>query len=260
MLADWIGADSKDVTYTCAGINHQAFYLDYRVKGEDAYPALFEAIKREEVANEEPIRVEMFKHLGYFPTESSGHNSEYNAWFRKRPDLIEKYTKNGTGWNPGEHAFILKEYLEREDSWEKEYQEWLDEETVDLERGEEYASHIFNALLGDGTPFYFNGNIRNKGYITNIEEGACVEVPMVASKDGITPTTRLSLPIELQTLVNNSSLIEEMAVQAALKGDPNLVFQAILFDPLTAAVLSMEEIRTMTQEMLDKKQGIPTIF
>lgn len=78
MLAKWIGAEEKQVRYTCAGINHQAFYLDFEVDGKDAYPDLYKAIEREEVAAEEPVRIEMFKKLGYFNTESSGHNS--NMW------------------------------------------------------------------------------------------------------------------------------------------------------------------------------------
>ena len=114
MLAKWIGAKNEDVTYTCAGINHQAFYLDFRVNGEDAYPLIRKAItERPEVYNEEIVRNEMFLALGYYVTESSGHNSEYNAWFRKRPDLIEKYCLHGTGWNPGEYAYILNEYPPR---------------------------------------------------------------------------------------------------------------------------------------------------
>ena len=92
MLAGWIGADPGDITYTCAGINHQAWYLDYKWKGVDAYPLIHKAItERKEIYNEEIVRNEMYLHLGYYVTESSGHNSEYNWWFRKRPDLIEKY-------------------------------------------------------------------------------------------------------------------------------------------------------------------------
>ncbi len=254
MLSEWINAKDSKVEYTCAGINHQAFYLEFKVDGKDAYPEIFNAIKKEEIANEEPVRVEMFKHLGYFPTESSGHNSEYSAWFRKRPDLIEKYCTHGTGWNPGEYAYILKEYLDREDTWENEYKDWLENGEVELDKGEEYASNIFNAIFGDGTPYFFNGNVRNKGYITNIIDGACVEVPVVATPYGISVVKRVQLPIQLQTLVNNSALIEEMAVMAALKGDPNLVFQAILMDPLTSAVCSMAEIKEMVSEMLEKNK------
>lgn len=251
MLAGWIGAKAQDIDYICAGINHQAFYLEYTNKGKDAYPDLWKAIERDEVANEEPVRIEMFKKLGFFPTESSGHNSEYSAWFRKRPDLIEKYCTHGTGWNPGEYAYILKEYLEREHTWEKEYQDWVDEGEVELERGEEYASNIFNAIFGDHTPYFFNGNLRNKGYITNIMEGACVEVPVVATKKGIASIKQVTLPQHLAVLVNNSAGIEELAVRGAIEGDPQKIFQACLFDPLTSSVLSMQEIKDMVQEMLN---------
>ena len=98
MLAKWIGADMEDITYTCAGINHQAFYLDYKWKGEDAYPLIKQAA--EEHYQEEIVRNEMLRHLGYYVTESSGHASEYVAWFRKRPDLIEKYCTHGNRLEP----------------------------------------------------------------------------------------------------------------------------------------------------------------
>lgn len=260
MLADWIGKDINNIEYTCAGINHQAFHLEFKEDGLDLYPLIKEATLKPEISNEEIVRIEMYKHLGYFPTESSGHNSEYLAWFRKRPDLIEKYCTHGTGWNPGEHAFILKEYLEREDTWEKEYQDWVDSGEIDLERGNEYASHIFNAIFGDGTPFFFNGNIENNKYITNIEDGVCVEVPVVATKKGITPIQTITLPEHLSILINNSAKIEDLAVQAAIEGDPEKVFRAILFDPLTSAVLSMQEIKDMVQEMLDKNKDYLSYF
>ena len=260
MLAKWIGAEEKQVRYTCAGINHQAFYLDFEVDGKDAYPDLYKAIEREEVAAEEPVRIEMFKKLGYFNTESSGHNSEYVAWFRKRPDLIEKYCTHGTGWNPGAYGFILDEYLGREDTWEKEYTDWLENGEVDLERGEEYASNIFNAVFGDHTPYFFNGNLKNHGYITNVKQGVCVEVPTVATEAGIVPIKQITLPDHLAVLVNNSALIEDLAVKAAIEGDPNLVFQAVLYDPLTSAVCSMDEILNMVQEMLDKNAEYLSYF
>lgn len=260
MLARWINADIKDIDYTCAGINHQAFYLEFKHKGKDAYPELFEAIKREEVAQEEILRINMFTHLGYFCTESSGHNSEYVSWYRKRPDLIEKYCTHGTGWNPGVYGYILDEYLQREDTWEQEYQAWLDDPNVELERGEEYASNIFNAIFGDKTPYFFNANIKNKGYITNVDENVCVEVPVVVTEKGINSIKRVTLPPHLSILVNNSAKIEQLVVDAAIEGDPNKVFQAILFDPLTAAVLSMDEIREMVQEMLDKNADYLTYF
>jgi alpha-galactosidase len=252
LLAGWIGADIKDVEYTCAGINHQAFYLEYKVKGEDAYPLIRKAIEREEVANEEPVRIEMFRHLKYFPTESSGHNSEYTPWFRKRPDLIEKYCTHGTGWNPGEHAFILKDYLRLANTWEQEYKDWLSGSEIDLARGEEYASNIFNALFGDHTPYRFNANSKNKGQISNLDIGACVEAPVLASQYGITPLKQVALPQHLAAMVGLSSRIEELAVSAAIDRDPEKVLAAVLLDPLTASVCSMDEIYRMVKEMLEQ--------
>lgn len=260
MLAGWLGLKPEELDYTCVGINHQAFYLDLKHGGRDMYPALFEAIKRPEVANQEQVRVEMFKYLKYFPTESSGHNSEYNPWFRKRADLIEKYCTGGTGWNPGEHAYILREYLDRENTWEKEYTDWLAEETIDLERGEEYASNIFNAVFGDHEPYPFNANLRNRGYVTNIDEGACVEVPALADASGIHVKGVYTLPAHIDALVGHSAKLEELAVQGALRGDPDPVFQAILQDPLTASVCSMGEIHDMVQEMFDRNADYLTYF
>lgn len=260
MLANWIGADPKEISYTCAGINHQAFYLNYEWKGKDAYPLIQNAIQREEVANEEMVRIEMYRHLRYFPTESSGHNSEYNPWFRKRKDLIETYCTHGTGWNPGAYAYILDEYLEREDTWEQEYRDWVNQGDIDLKRGDEYASNIFNAIFGDHTPYFFNGNLRNKGYIRNVMENACVEVPVVATSKGIHSIQQITLPDHLALMVDHSARIEELAVQGALNGDPQLIFEAILFDPLTASVLSMQEIHDMVQEMLHKNKDYLTYF
>lgn len=255
MLASWIGAPMEEITYTCAGINHQAFYLKYEWKGENAYPLIYKAVtERPEVYNEEQVRNEMFLHLDYYPTESSGHNSEYNAWFRKRPDLIEKYCTHGTGWNPGEYAYILKEYQNAENTWKDEAKQWFAKETpISLERGHEYAAYIINALQG-GEIFGFNGNVPNNQLITNLPEGVCVEVPVYVDRNGFRAAHVGALPPQLATLIHTSSMIEEMAVEAALTGNPHLVFQACAFDPLTSAVLSLAEIKTMVNEMLQQNR------
>ena len=259
MLARWIGAKDEEISYLCAGINHMSWYLKYEWNGEDAYPLLREAITKEEIFNEEQVRNEMFKHFGYYITESSGHNSEYNWWFRKRPDLIEKYCTHGTGWNPGHYAYILDSYRERAGDWKNAIQEWLDDpEPLDLERGHEYAAYIVNAYVG-GTPFKFNGNVPNKGLITNLPEDCCVEVPVYADTQGINPIHVGALPAQCAALNNLTVASEEMAVEACLTGDPTMVFHAIAYDPLTAAVLSLEEIRTMVNEMLAQNRDyLPT--
>ncbi len=251
MLAEWIGAPFTEIDYLCAGINHQAWYLEYKWNGKDAYPLIHKAIsEREEIYNTEIVRNEMYLALGKYVTESSGHNSEYNWWFRKRPDLIEKYCTHGTGWNPGEYAYILKYYQNNEATWKEIVNERLAEPLTaeDLQRGHEYAAYIINALKG-GEMFKFNGNVRNTNLITNLPEGACVEVPVVVNKAGFHPIHVGALPAECALLTQLSSGIEEMAITASIAGDPTMVYRAICHDPLTAAVLSLAEIKQMTNEL-----------
>ena len=256
MLAEWIGAPIDEISYTCGGINHMAWYLEYKWNGKDAYPLIHKAVtERQEIYNEEIVRNEMFLAFGYYVTESSGHNSEYNWWFRKRPDLIEKYCTHGTGWNPGEHAYILKEYLQTEVTWRVQVESQLEQpiKAEELERGSEYASSIINALKG-GEPYKFNGNVPNTCLITNLPEGACVEVPVLVDKAGIHPMHVGKLPPQCALMTNLSSSIEELAITSSLTGDPTMVFYAIAHDPLTASVLSLAEIRQMTNEMLEKNR------
>jgi alpha-galactosidase len=255
MLARWIGAPMAEITYTCAGINHMAWYLKFDRQGQNAYPLIRQAITdNPEIYNEEIVRNEMFLHLDYYPTESSGHHSEYNPWFRKRPDLIERYCWPGTGWNPGEYAYSIKSYEQREHTWRDTVKAWFaSANPISLERGHEYAAYIINALLG-GEPFEFNGNVANTNLVTNLPQDACVEVPIWASRKGLSPVYVGALPSQCALLTQLSSSIEEMAVEAALTGDPRLVFQAIAHDPLTAAVLSLAEIRQMVNEMFQQNR------
>jgi len=251
MLARWISAPMHEITYTCAGLNHLAWYIRYEWRGCDAYPLIRRAIvENPAIYNEEIVRNEIFLHLDYYVTESSGHNSEYNPWFRKRPDLVEKYCNQGTSWNPGKHAFILHRYEQRERTWREEFAK---DKTISLERGNEYAAHIINALLG-GEPFEFNGNVPNTGLVTNLPAGACVEVPVLANRRGFNSVYVGALPPQCAALTSLNANIEEMAVEAALTGDPRLAFQAIAHDPLTAAVLSLAEIGEMVNAMFQQNR------
>jgi alpha-galactosidase len=255
MLGWWIGASPEEITYTCAGINHQAWYLDFKVNGEDAYPLIHQAItENPEVYESEIVRNEMYLALDYYVTESSGHNSEYNWWFRKRPDLIEKYCIHGTGWNPGEYAYILKEYQNNEATWKDQAKEWFASDTpIILDRGQEYAAYIINALKG-GELFKFNGNVPNTNLVSNLPQNACVEVPVLVDKDGLHPLHVGALPAECALLTQLSSGIEEMAITGSLAGDPTMIYRAICHDPLTAAVLSLQEIKTMVNEMFEQNK------
>ncbi|OGV39410.1 MAG: alpha-glucosidase/alpha-galactosidase [Lentisphaerae bacterium GWF2_45_14] len=258
MLAGWAKVPFEELDYTCAGINHLAWYLELKHKNKDIYPKLQKAVSdKKEIYNEEQVRNEMFLAFGYYVTESSGHNSEYNWWFRKRSDLIKKHCTKGTGWNPGHHAYILDHYKRQDKTWEADFNKWINnpdwkdtEKAKELVRGtrHEYASAIINAYLG-GDMFRFNGNVPNTGIITNLPDGACVEVPVLASRRKLQPIYVGELPMPVLPLTHLSSVNEMMAVEGCLTGDAGLVYQSIANDPLTASVLSLAEIRKMVAEM-----------
>lgn len=255
MLARWMEVPFNELNYTCAGINHLAWFIRLEHRGKDLYPKLREVVmNNQKVYNEEQVRNEMFLALGYYVTESSGHNSEYNWWFRKRPDLIEKYCTHGTGWNPGHHAFILNEYRNAEQTWKTDFLNWLNSDhPISLERGHEYAAYIINAYLG-GELYEFNGNVPNTGLVTNLPEGACVEVPVLASRKGFEPIHVGHLPDPCAILTNLTAQTEMMAVEGFFQGDAMMIYQAIAHDPLTAAKLSLAEIRSMVREMFEMNQ------
>lgn len=250
MLAEWLDVPYDEIVYKCMGVNHQAFYTILQHKGEDLYPRLRKILENEEYYNKEQVRNEMFLKLGYYVTESSGHNSEYNAWFRKRPDLIEKYCTHGTNWNPGEHAFSLNIRKERKADTAKQYKEWL-EKDFDKNKSHEYAGDIFNARLGDGKPFVFNANVINHNSIPNLPADACVEVPVVADRMGFKTTIAGPLPEHLAILVNTTARLESLAVEAAMKKSREMVYHAVYMDPLSSAVCSMDEIKKMCDELFE---------
>ena len=183
MLAEWAEVNYKDIKYTCAGINHLAFFTEIKENNKDIYPIIAKKIEDPEFYNKEKVRNEIFKTFGYYVTESSGHNSEYTPWFRKRPDLILKYcSEKGSNWNPGEHAFSLK-LRQNPKRFDNLVDKFMNTPSSH-ERGHEYAANIINARIGDGTPFEFNANILNKGSINNLPYDACVEIPVCATKKG----------------------------------------------------------------------------
>lgn len=251
LLAKWINADYKDVSYKCAGVNHQAFFYEFKVNGKDAYPEIFKAIEDPEIYKSEAVRIEMMKGLGYFVTESSRHNSEYNAWFRKRQELIDKYI-------PDSYASSVKIITERNATRDADMAKALAEDKISLIRGNEFAAYIINAIIGDGEMFEFNGNIRNNGLIDNLPSDVIVEVPILASKNGIQPIKVGKLPRQIAALNTVTAQGEELAVEGCIAGDKETIYHACVNDPLTAAVCSLEEIRNMVDEMFEvNKELLP---
>ena len=211
MLAEWLEIPPEELVYQCMGVNHQAFYTVLEHNGVDLYPKLKKLVENPAYYNKERVRNEMLLKLGYYVTESSGHNSEYNQWFRKRPDLIEKYCGDQGGY-----AYSLNLRRERKKNIQKHYDSWY-EAPFDKNKSHEYAADIFNARIGDGKPFVFNGNVLNNGSIPNLPDDACVEVPVVADRMGFKTTIAGPLPEHLAILVNTTARMETLAVEAAMQ-------------------------------------------
>lgn len=247
-LGHFIGARSEEIVCECAGINHQAWALRFERNGTDAYPELRRAMDDPKKFWEDPVRNEMFLTLGYYPTESSRHNSEYNWWFRKRPDLMEKYFKHDGNWSEGRHGVVLSRY--RREQWEKELKAYADGTVeIHLGRSHEYASRIALALL-HGQTVKFNATVPNDGLITNLPDQCSVEVPVVADKSGLAPVRVGNLPKQCAALNVVNTTVAEFAVEGALDSDPTAVYRACCFDPLAAATCSLPEIKKMVDELL----------
>lgn len=247
MLKDWSQKEGE-LKYLCLGINHQAFFTEITVDGEDIYPIIRKRIEEKDIYEKEKVRNEIFKTFGYYVTESSGHNSEYCAWFRKRPDLIEKFC-TGTSWNPGEYAFSLK-IRSNPNRYDVSIKTFMNK-PINEKISDEYAANILNARIGDGTPFPFNANVINKGTIENLPYDACVEIPVIADKNGYTRTFKGKMPTGPATLVNYTANIEDLVFEAFLEKSKAKVVQAVSLDPLCSAVLSLEEVRNMCDELFE---------
>ena len=244
-LAGWAGVPKDEVNYTAAGINHMAWFLKLEYNGKDLYPVIREKIEKPEYYIDEKVRGEVMRHFGYFMTESSGHLSEYLPWFRSSEKALKLYCdRPGFSGESGCWYKISKQVL-------KHFEEVdiLSLETGNLEpRSNEYCSYIIESLE-TGTLFKLNGNVINRGYITNLPNGSCVEVPCYVDKSGIHPTVIGDLPMPLAALNQSNVTVQMMAAEAALKGDPELAFAAIANDPLTSSVLTLQETRDMVSEM-----------
>ena len=262
MLASWIDVPIEEITYRCAGINHQAFYLEFRRGGEDLYPRIREATGRPEIYGQEPVRIEMLRHFGYFVTESSGHASEYLPYFRKSgkqidEQLVPKFTDPVNHWlDFGRTGGYLKHCREREARFNAEFDEIRAEKPRET-RGDEYGAYILEAMES-GVPAVINGNVPNRGLITNLPEGSCVEVPCLVDSNGIQPTTIGSLPPQLAALNRTNINVQELIVEASATGSTDAVHHAVALDPLTAAVCTLDDIHAMVGEMLSAQtQWLP---
>ena len=251
-IAEYVGVPKDELDYWVAGINHMAWFLQCEHDGEDLYPRLREAMTDESIYERDTVRFDLFKHFGAFVTESSHHNSEYHPYFRTDPEEIERLT--GTDYA---ERMPTATYLE---GWKARSAERdraladIDPQSVTIERSEEYASRIIHSLETD-TERRFNLNVSNAGAsITNLPRSACVEVPCFVDGTGIHPCSVGDLPPQLAALNRSNIHVQQLTVKGALEGDRESVHQAVKLDPLTAAVLTLEEIHEMTEELLDANE------
>jgi len=244
-LAQYMNIPVDELTYRCAGINHVAFYLELEYRGQDAYPLLREAAQQEEIWRRDPVRFELFKRLGYFVTESSEHNAEYNPYFirRQRPDLVEHF-----------HVPI-DEYLRRcqaQNLWWEQMRQQLLDGTADFtpERSSEYAAPIIHSIETH-TPRVIYGNVLNRDLITNLPQGCCVEVPCLVDRNGIQPTVIGVMPLQLAALQSTNVNVQGLVVEAILTGKKEHIYHAAMFDPHTSSELALDEIHALVDDLFE---------
>ncbi len=257
MLAKWIEIPYDEIVYVCAGINHQAFFLTFRRGDQDLYPLIRDALKRADILGQEPVRGDLFQHLGYFVTESSGHASEYVPYFRKNAqmvsdDLVPRFADTRDGWfDFGRTGGYLRYCVERAAHAEHEFASMLGEAGESVERRtHEYGSFVIEAMETN-QPIRINGNIPNHGHIANLPYGCCVEVPCLVDGSGVQGVAIGALPPQLAALNRTNINVQELATIGALRGDREAVHHAVMLDPLTAATCTLSQIHALVDEMLE---------
>ncbi len=250
LIARYCGVPKEEISYTCGGINHMDWFLTLEHKGRDLYPALRGVFEKPEYYKNEKVRGEVFRHFGYFMTESTGHLSEYVPWFRKNKKALDLYCDEPSfGGETGAYYTWCKTIAAKY----AEHDALKDEPTRIEKRSVEYCSYILEAVA-TGKPFRFMGNVRNDGYITNLPRGCCVEVPVFADDTGLHATFVGELPPQCAALCQTNINSQVLAAEAALNADTERIVQAVAMDPLTSAVLTLGETREMCSEMLEAER------
>ena len=243
-LAATVGLPEDRIAFRTAGFNHQAFVLEFRDRttGEDLYPRLRRIVEADPEGLGRRVRVELFRRLGYFPTESSEHSSEYVSWVLPHDDQVERFRVE------------VDEYLRRSEENLREWdrtRELLDAGgELEVESTSELASEIIHSLE-TGTPREVYTNVRNDGLIEGLPQDACVEVPTMVDGNGIHPTAVGALPPQCLALNRTFLNVVELTVRAALEGRRDLVYAAALLDPNTGATLSTAQIVAMCDDLIE---------
>ena len=231
-----------------AGINHMAWLLELKDRhGNDLYPEIKARMgaKMEDPDFYDKVRLDYIRHFGYYCTESSEHNAEYNPFYIKRgyPELIQRYN------------IPLDEYPRRcigqIQSWKDDFGSITEESLRDHARSNEYASHIMEAIAG-GKTISIGGNVLNRGrLISNLPEEACVEVPCLVNRAGVQPCYVGALPVQCAAMNMTNINVQLLTIEAARTRKRDHIYQAAMLDPHTAAELSIDDIRAMVDELIE---------
>jgi alpha-galactosidase len=243
-LAGDLGIPYEEIDYVAAGINHMAFYLRFERNGEDLYPRLRALAAAGTIPDDNRVRYDVLRHLGYFVTESSEHFAEYVPWYikRDRPELVERFN------------IPLDEYprrcIEQIAGWESERERLEGGGTIDVHRSFEYAPTIIRSIE-TGKPRVVYGNVANDDLIDDLPRGCTVEVPCLVDGNGVQPTRIGALPPQIAALIRTNVNVQELIVEAALTGKREHVYHAALLDPHTAAELDPDQIHALVDALLD---------
>ncbi|MGC9359493.1 MAG: alpha-galactosidase [Anaerolineae bacterium] len=254
LISGYVDVPKDEIDFLCAGINHMGWFLKLEHEGRDLYPLLRERFEDPAYYANEKVRGEALRHFGYFMTESTGHLSEYLPYFRKNQKALDLYCDEPAfGGETGAYYHWCKSVEER-----FEGVDMLADEPIELpERSIEYGSYIIEAMETD-RQFKLNGNVINGGMITNLPADCCAEGPIYVDRLGLHKTVVGDLPSQCAALNLTNINVQRLAVEAALSGDPEQIVHACALDPLSAATLTLKEIREMAADMLEaEKQWLP---
>ncbi|WP_433017463.1 alpha-glucosidase/alpha-galactosidase [Kribbella sp. CA-294648] len=240
-LSALVGAPYDEVSYLAAGVNHQAWVLRFEHQGRDLYPVLDDVIAGDpELARR--VRVDMYRRLGHYPTETSEHSSEYVPWYLHDASEVERLRLP-----VGDYLRIVEENVAL-------YQSTRDAlkagEALAVEGTMEYAPQVIHSMV-TGTPRTIYGNVVNTGLISNLPANAVVEVPCLVDSLGVQPTSVGALPAQCAALNRAYINVNELVVKAALEDNPHAIRQALMVDPATSATLTVEQIWSLANDLVD---------
>lgn len=238
-IARYLGEPAEALEWWSAGTNHLAWMLSLAVGGEDAYPRLASKAAEREVFSQDAVRFELMRHVGYFVTESSKHVAEYLGFFIDKPEEIERL------------SIPVGEFLRRRPvPLADQVAEGAGAGRAAHEKSNEYAPSLIAARAGRHD-WAFQGNVMNDGLIDNVSREVCVEVPCVVSRGQVAPTRVGALPPAPAALVQQALAVQDLTVQAVTAHDRDLLLQAVMMDPQSAAVLSLTEMEQLVTALLE---------